>query len=293
MKSRKLLVGRLLVSVVVGSLILLLAGTVGAQKEPVAKAVYALDYADLAPMRANSSFWQGERFMPEITKPLDGAMFYWLIKTDKQNILVDCGVSPQDAARTKTQNYSSPDVMLGRLGLKPSDIDTIIVTHGDWDHTEALPMFPNAKIYMQRHCYRWMVETGPEYPLFRKYNYPSRVMSFATLTLMWEGKIKLIDGDAELFPGIKVIEIGGHFAGLQAVVIETKDKPIILTSDSVYFYSNLEKDHPIGIYRGDLVDELKGVERLRALNGILVPSHENLVLQRFKPVADRIVQLYP
>jgi glyoxylase-like metal-dependent hydrolase (beta-lactamase superfamily II) len=292
MKSSKRCFRVFLVLAVVGLVVLPLAA-IAAEQQPIAKSVYALMAGDLPPMTSNSAFWQGARFFPEITERIPVPMFYYLIKTDKQNILVDCGISPQSAAERKTANYSPPDVMLGKLGLKVSDIDTIILTHGHWDHADALEVFPKATIYIQRNCYRWMVEGGPEFPLFRKYGYPPKKMSFAMLTLMWDGRLKLVDGDAELFPGIKVIEIGGHHQGLQSIVIETKDKPIILTSDSVYSYANLEKDHPIGLLQGDLVDVVKGVERMRALNGVLVPSHDPKVLERFKPVDKNIVQLYP
>ena len=91
------------------------------------------------------------------------------------------------------------------------------------------------------------------------------------------------------------MELSGHFPGLQCVVIETKGKPIILTSDLVYSYNNLEMNHPIGLFQANLVDVVKGVERMRALNGIMVPSHDEKVLERFKPVDPEktIVQLYP
>ena len=292
MKSSKRCFTVFLVLAVVGLVVLPLAA-IAAEQQPIAKSVYAVMAGDLPPMTSNSAFWQGARFFPEIKERIRVPMFYYLIKTDKHNILVDCGISPQSAAERKTANYSPPDVMLGKLGLKVSDIGTIILTHGHWDHADGVEVFPNAKIYMQRLCYRWMVEGGPEFPLFRKYNYPSKKMSLAMLTLMWDGRLKLVDGDAELFPGIKLLLINGHHQGLQSIVIETKDKPIILTGDTVYSYANLEKDHPIGLLQGDLVDVVKGVERMRALNGVLVPAHDEKVLERFKPVDKNIVQLYP
>ena len=193
MKSNRQLVRVFLVLAVVGLMVLPMAAKAA---EPSAKSVYAIFAGDLPPMKPNSAFWQGERYFPEMKGPIRVPMFYYLIKTDEHNILVDSGVDAQSAAKMKIAGFSLPDVTLGKLGLKPSDIDIIILTHGHWDHADGVGMFPNAKIYLQRDCYRWMVEGGPEFPFFRKYNYPSKVMSFAMLTLMWDDRLKLVDGDS-------------------------------------------------------------------------------------------------
>jgi glyoxylase-like metal-dependent hydrolase (beta-lactamase superfamily II) len=292
MKKRERLVSVFSVLVVVGFLVLPLAG-MAAQEQPTVKAVYALKYADLPPMGLYMAFWLGPRFLPDMPQTMSGAMYYYLIKTDTQNILVDVGITPDLAVARKIANYIPPDELLGRLGVKISDINSIIVSHGHWDHADALEMFPKSTIYMQRECYRWMVEGGPEFSVFRRLGYPDKKLSFSMLTLMWNGQLRLVDGNAELFPGIKVLKLDGHHVGLQSTVIATEGKPIVLMSDNVYFYENLEKDHPIGTFTGSLADIVKGVETLRRINGVLVPSHDPKVMDRFKPVDKAIVQIYP
>jgi glyoxylase-like metal-dependent hydrolase (beta-lactamase superfamily II) len=218
-------------------------------------------------------------------------MYYWLIKTDKQNILVDVGTGPEFGKRLT--NYVPPDVMLEKVGLKPSDIDTIIVTHAHWDHVDGLDAFKNAKVYIQRACYRFTVEDGAEFPFFGRFGYPTRKDSLALINLLWDKRLKLIDGDKTVFPGIRVIKVDGHYPGLQLVVVETKDKPLVLANDSMHFYTNLEKDHPMGLYFGNLRDIVKAYETIRELNGIVVPGHDPKVLDNFKRIHPEIAQIYP
>jgi glyoxylase-like metal-dependent hydrolase (beta-lactamase superfamily II) len=256
------------------------------------KSVFALNYA-VSTLSSYAAFYLGPRFFPDAKEHVS-FMYYYLIKTDKQNILVDVGTTPEVAAERNFSNYIPPDVMLGKFGLKPSDIETIIITHAHFDHVDALGLFQNAKIYMQRACYRFMVEEGIDYAFFRGTpGYPHRKSSFEVLTRMWNGQMKLIDGDAEIFPNIKVIKIGGHTPGLQIVVIETKGKPIVLGSDAINLYAILEKDHPNGMVTGDLRDVVKGFETVRRLNGIVVSGHDPKVMSLFKPFEKGIVQVFP
>lgn len=262
-----------------------------AESGPVDKSVYAMKYADDFPMPMYSAFYAGPRYYPKEESP-PTAMFYWLIKADSHNILVDAGMSPEAAAGFKFPNYVSPDVLLGKVGLKPSDIDSIIVTHGHFDHIEGVHQFKNAKIFAQRETYRFMVETGPEFTFFRQRGYPQKTDSLMVLNLMWDGRLKLVDGNAELFPGIRVIRVDGHMPGLQIVVVETKDNPIVLTSDALVLYLNLERDHPMGGVNGSQVDILKGFEIIRQLKGTVVPGHDASVLDRFKKIESNVVQIY-
>jgi len=183
--------------------------------------------------------------------------------------------------------------MLRKVGLEPSDIDAVIITHTHSDHVDALDWYKNAKVYVQRECYRFTVEEGAEYAFFRRTGYPTRKDSLALFNLLWDNRLKLLDGDAELFPGLKVIRVDGHYPGLQLVVVRTKDKPIILASDAVHFYANLENDHPMGLYFGALRDLVKAFETIRQLNGIVVPGHDPEVMTHFKQIDKEVVRIHP
>lgn len=280
----------LIVIVMIIGLMLLPTSLQAAESQPGNISVFALKYGETKTLPNYAALWMSTRYIPEFETPTT-YMYYWLIKTGKQNILVDVGVAPEIGKRLT--NYVPPDVMLSKVGLKPSDIDTIIITHAHWDHVDALDLYKNAKVYIQRACYRFTVEEGAEYVFFRRFGYPTKKDSLALLTLLWDNRLKLIEGNAELLPGVKVVQVDGHYPGLQLVVVETKEKPIILANDSMHFYANLEKDHPMGLYFGNLRDIVKAYETIRQLKGVVIPGHDPKVLDQFKRIDAEVAQIYP
>ncbi len=249
--------------------------------------VLALKYAEMKMFPNYMTFFMGD---PPYTNqpPLHYFMYYWLIKTKDRNILVDVGTGPSYAKRYP--NYQPPDVMLAKVGLKPSDIDTIIISHPHFDHIDAMDFFKTAKAYVQRAAYRYAVEEYPEFKPFRK----NKKDVITLVDLMWADRLKLLDGDVELFPGIKLIKVDGHYPGQQIVVVETGGKPVILASDAVHVYENIEQDKAMGVFFGTVTDVVKAYETIRRLNGIIVPGHDKKVFERgFKKIDESILQIYP
>src|SRR4030095_15289370 len=67
------------------------------------------------------------------------------------------------------------------------------------------------------------------------------------VTLNYANKIKIVEGDREVWPGIRVHKVGGHTAGLQIVTVETRRGPVVLTSGASHFYPHLETRQPVQI----------------------------------------------
>ena len=261
----------------------------GAEEGPE---VYVIKYAEFDRFPNYLAYWMGE---PQYTNqpPLHYYMMYWLIKTKERNILVDAGSGKDFAARY--QKYQTPDVLLAKVGLKPSDIDTVILTHPHFDHLDGIDFFQTANVYIQRAAYRYVVEECAELKFFRNFLYPRKKDFYFLVDLMWEGRLKLLDGDKELFPGIRVIRVDGHYPGLQVVEVKTEGKPILIASDAVHVYDNLEKDKPMGLFQGAVIDVVKAFETIRDLNGIVLPGHDNKIGERFKDkmIDETIFKIYP
>lgn len=62
----------------------------------------------------------------------------YLIKSNGKNILID-------VSSGETRNELIDD--LRELGVKPFDVNAILLTHLHWDHIDNLDLFPQAKIY--------------------------------------------------------------------------------------------------------------------------------------------------
>jgi glyoxylase-like metal-dependent hydrolase (beta-lactamase superfamily II) len=269
------------------------AASANAQAPGSLKSVYAVKYAEGA-FPEYGVFWMSNPKF-SIDQPRRAInMYFWLIQTGDHNILVDTGTGKDFS--TRYPKYVSPVDLLSKVGLKPSDIDIIIVSHPHFDHIDGLELFKdtNPIVYIQRDSYRFMVEEGPESSIIRKDGlFPRKKDAAALLDLAWEGKLKILDGDTEIVPGINTIKVGGHFPGLQITVVPTGAKPVILASDSVHQYDNLEKNIGMGLFQGSFKDMTKAYDTIRQLNGVVVAGHDKQVLERFKPVQEGIVQIYP
>ncbi|MCC5894785.1 MAG: MBL fold metallo-hydrolase [Alkalibacterium sp.] len=119
---------------------------------------------------------------------------------------------------------------LNELGLKPEDIDYILMTHLHFDHVTGLvkeesgnltTVYPNAKIILENR--EW---AAIRHPLKR------------TQGTYWEDNWKAIESQVVLFddyfeaaPGIELFHTGGHSPGLCIVKIEDGNQTAIHLSD--------------------------------------------------------------
>jgi glyoxylase-like metal-dependent hydrolase (beta-lactamase superfamily II) len=103
----------------------------------------------------------------------------------------------------------------------------------------------------------------------------------------------VVEGQGEVLPGLRVHRVGGHTAGLQIVSVDTRDGPVVLTSDAAHFYRNVERRQPVQIVT-NLPEMLAAFETIQALagpSGRIVAGHDPEVALRFKPVEPGIIRV--
>jgi N-acyl homoserine lactone hydrolase len=94
----------------------------------------------------------------------------------------------------------------------------VVNTHLHFDHCGGNRRFAGTPTYVQRIEHDAVAE--PEY-LVEWVRFPG-------------ARYKLLDGDAQLFPGISVLFTPGHTPGHQAVVVEADDGLTVLAGDVTY-----------------------------------------------------------
>jgi glyoxylase-like metal-dependent hydrolase (beta-lactamase superfamily II) len=87
----------------------------------------------------------------------------------------------------------------------------------------------------------------------------------------WD-RLSLADDNREVLPGIQILVLGGHTPGSAAYLIETPQGPHLVAGDFLNTYENYQ-GHPPGLLVS-LQDWYQGWERLRALDAIIIPSHD-------------------
>ncbi len=156
----------------------------------------------------------------------------YLVQTgDGKNVLIDSGL-PEIMPEGYSEFENGQDVIqqLASLGLKPDDIDTVISTHYDGDHAGRHAAFTKAQYVVQR-AHHLDAATNPR---------------FAAIRPQWDqpiGRIRLVDGDTELLPGLELIETSGHVPGHQSVLLRLpKTGAVLLTIDAVSFGAGFTRD---------------------------------------------------
>jgi glyoxylase-like metal-dependent hydrolase (beta-lactamase superfamily II) len=271
-----------------GSLDAVQAGASGASatKEPVYE-VYAIRYA-VSPGFAVAELVAGA----DPARKIDLPFVIWVLKgSDGRNILVDAGSYKGPVfASWRLRDTVKPSAAIGKVGLAPGDIADVIVTHIHWDHVGGVDLFPAARVWIQRDEFTHYVDEAgkPKDEAIA----PDDAAELAELNRA--GRLILIDGDAkEIIPGVTVYTGGKHTYACQYAVVRTAEGNVVLASDNIYLYENLEK-RLASAQTSDPAADFKVQERILRLASsqrLIVPGHDPEVFKRFPAPGDGVARI--
>jgi glyoxylase-like metal-dependent hydrolase (beta-lactamase superfamily II) len=266
----------LLVMVIVGGL----HGVEAHADDPSTYEVYAVRYARLLDFPV-ASLVKGA----EPARKLDIAMTYWVLKgPEGRTVLVDAGFyRPRLLKERKgVADYTRPDKALERLGIKPEEVTDVIVTHMHWDHADGVDLFPKAKVWIQKDEFTYYTNEA-RHAVSKDVGIEGDFVS-AMMKLNTEGRVHLVEGDArEILPGVTVYTGGRHTFASQYVGVTTKVGRVVIASDNLYLYENLDKHVPIA-QTFDAKANLAAQDRMKQLATsprLIVPGHDPEVFVRF------------
>jgi glyoxylase-like metal-dependent hydrolase (beta-lactamase superfamily II) len=229
-------------------------------------------------------------------EPVKINFMVWLIKgSNGRNILVDAGFinDTEDAKEFKLINYIRPDSAILNAGLKPENITDVILSHPHWDHIDGMHLFPNARVWMQKEDYNYFVgaawQKGGD-----KGGFNSRdVKKIVDVNLA--GKLTLVNGDnQEIIPGIKVYTGSRHTFNSQYVCLQAGKNKVIIASDNIWIYHNLEHMLPANGGTLNAAGYVKAMQRMKTLASsvkYILPGHDAQVFSKFPVVANGVVEI--
>ena len=228
----------------------------------------------------------------DTSRRLDATLMVWLLKGPQgRTVLVDAGFKRADLiARWKPIDYLRPDSAVARAGISADQVTDIIVSHIHWDHFDGADLFPKARIWIQREEVEHHIDSGGAV-LNRAIDAPDAAM---LQTLRTAGRLQLVDGDArEIIPGITVYTGGKHTYQSQYAGVHTADGTVVIASDNMYLYENLDRQVPIA-QTLDAASNLAAQRRMTTIASsprLIVPGHDPAVFTRFSTVAPGVVRI--
>ncbi len=162
-----------------------------------------------------------------------------LLDDGEQQLLIDTGMghkwSEKEISMFKVEQPGHAlDAALKPHGLERSDINAVILTHLHFDHAggatisagnEVIPAFENARYYTQRS--QWELANNPspkDRASFRADNF---------VPLHNHKCLELLDGPAEILPGIEILVGNGHTDGHQMVKITGGGESALFLGDTI------------------------------------------------------------
>ena len=171
-------------------------------------------------------------------------------------ILVDTGVGwPDDIVKEwKIVNRHAADA-LAEHDLSPADVRIVINSHLHFDHCGQNAVFKHAPFYIQR--------SELERARSEK-NDVSEWFDFAG------ARFELVDGDAQIAEGVRVVATPGHTVGHQSVIVDMPDGGAVMIGDAAYtadIYEDAE-NADLAHWRGQYSDREAWSDSLRRLHGM-------------------------
>ena len=264
-----------------------LAAPLTAQPKPQYE-IYAIRYATVADFPVSSLVAGADR-----SRKMDIAMMVWLVRGNGHNILVDCGFYREQFLRQwHPKDFVKPSEAIARVGLKPEDITDVVITHMHWDHADGMDLFPKARIWLQKDELEYYAGSAWQSRNTHGGIDPDDIL--AAVKLNTEGRVGLVNGDAqEILSGITCYLGGKHTYASQYLGINTAQGTVVLASDNMYLYENLDK-HAAIAQTLDAESNLRAQDRMKQLAAdprLIIPGHDPAVMTRFPNPAPGVAKI--
>lgn len=233
----------------------------------------------------------GELMIPQDDGVLRDPIHAWYVTDGTTRILVDVGMPTVEEIRRRlgiAATGGGPESLVRTLaacGTEPGAIDIVIATHLHFDHAWNLDLFPQACVVVQKDEMFHAVDPVPTQRI-----YYLRETLPALLARKKPTDLRLVDGDIDLMPGVRILKVPGHTPGMQVPIVTTARGKVALVSDlgdhyRCWFPADARAtDKPMRFMAGSFLPGLirsesertyqDSMARVRAASDIVVPAHD-------------------
>ena len=177
-----------------------------------------------------------------------------LVESEAGRVLFDCG----HAGRRRKLLEA-----LAARGLDPLDIDTVVLSHGHWDHVQNVDFFRRARVLL--HADELSNLDAPPAADLGTPRWTKGILDGLDVRPTGEGD--------QLLPGVEVLDLPGHTPGSIGLAVTTASGLAVLTGDAVptaaVLRSRRASGHPYDAAKADA-----SVDRVARLAEIVCPGHD-------------------
>lgn len=242
--------------------------------------VWSVKYGERV-VRRSDVFWNYEQYgLPD--GDLDMDYNFWVIRSQGKIILLDTGYDIPKRDWLGEISVTPTPEGLRILDIDPLEVDMVITSHYHYDHIGYLQLFANAQVVSGRAEYDYWIGKLRSDALEGEFSTEEDLAP--VLAAEADDRLRLIDSETEVFPGITVYPIGGHCPGELLTKIDTAQGGLIMTVDAAHFYEQIEHEWPFFAYT-DLGQMQRGLsfinELARSSGATVIPGHDARVRDRF------------
>ena len=170
---------------------------------------------------------------------------YLVVTNEGRHMLIDTGMPARFAGPPETAAKRSPfgpatvpmlqdcqtiQSQLAAIGLRPQDIDDVICTHLDWDHSGGNRLFTSATFWLQAE--HFLAATSMSRDRYDEGDWRPAGM-----------RCHLVSGREVVSPGVELIPTPGHAQGHQSVLVILSRRPMLICGDAIASREKLAAGH--------------------------------------------------
>jgi hypothetical protein len=180
------------------------------------------------------------------------------------------------ATYTRTEEQTI-EAQLARIGIAPEDVTHLVVTPFQLYSTGGIPRFPNAEICLSKTG--WVhFHTTHQHPHDNRWTSIAQDVLAYLVIDAWD-RVRLLEDEDEVVPGLRTWWAGNHHRATMAVEIDS-NAGVVVASDAFFYYENVEDGQPLGISE-NMYEGIAAYERTRRVADHIVPLYDPRVFERY------------